>query len=148
MRYHERLWPSPWLFLATGLVIPAALIVFLPIDLRIGIGVAIVLYGAIVATFIGTTATIEVDDREFRAGRARLPLEVVSGVETFRGQEAVLERGQRLDARAWVLFRGWVSPVIRVDLHDPEDPTPYWLISTRTPERLAAAISAGRAAES
>lgn len=148
MRYHERLWPAPWLFLATGLVIPAALIVFLPIDLRIGIGVAIVLYGAIVVTFISTTPAIEVDADEFRAGRARLPLDVVAGVETFRGQEAVLERGQRLDARAWVLFRGWVSPVLRVDLDDPDDPTPYWLVSTRTPERLAAAITAGRAASS
>jgi hypothetical protein len=29
-------------------------------------------------------------------------------------------------------------------LNDPDDPTPYWLISTRRPKRLAAALSSQR----
>ncbi|MCU1417394.1 MAG: hypothetical protein JWP32_1568, partial [Schumannella sp.] len=28
--YRERLWPAPWVFLSTALVIPASLLVFLP----------------------------------------------------------------------------------------------------------------------
>lgn len=46
--YRERLWPAPWVFISTALVIPASLLVFLPISLPAGIAVALGLYGAVV----------------------------------------------------------------------------------------------------
>jgi hypothetical protein len=138
--YRERLWPAPWVFIATGLVIPASLLVFLPISLPAGIGVAVGLYGAIVGVLLATTATIEVTDREFRAGRARMPRSVVGKAQAFQGDEASAERGVRLDARAWLLLRGWIRGVVRVEVDDPADPTPYWLVASRHPERLAAAL--------
>jgi hypothetical protein len=138
--YRERLWPAPWVFIATALVIPASLLVFLPISLEAGIAVAIVLYGAIVGVLIGTTATIEVTDDGFRAGRARIERRFVGAVTASTGAEATAERGVRLDARAWMLVRGWIPGVVRVELTDPADPTPYWLISSRRPEELAVAL--------
>lgn len=142
MRYRERLWPAWWVFLSTGLVIPAALMVFLPISPEAGVIAAIVLYAGVVVVLLATTATIEVDDRELRCGRARIPLEFVGDATAFRGDEAVAERGVRLDARAWLLLRGWIGPVIRIEITDPQDPTPYWIVSTRTPEALRDAIAA------
>lgn len=138
--YRERLWPAPWVFLATALVIPASLLVFLPISPPVGVGVAIVLYGAIVGVLLATTATIEVTDAEFRAGRARMPRSVVGTAQAFDGDEASAERGVRLDARAWLLLRGWIPGVVRVDVVDDADPTPYWLVASRHPEKLAAAL--------
>jgi len=41
--YREKLWPAPWLFISTALVIPASLLVFLPINQLAGIIVAAVL---------------------------------------------------------------------------------------------------------
>jgi hypothetical protein len=140
--FHERLWPSPWVFVATALVIPAALLVFLPISEIAGIVCAAVLYGAIVVILIVTTPVVEVTDAEFGAGRAHLPLAIVKGVEAFEGSDATAERGVRLDARAYLLIRGWIPSVVRVDLDDPSDPTPYWLVSTRRPQALAAAVGA------
>jgi hypothetical protein len=29
---------------------------------------------------------------------------------------------------------------VRVHVNDPDDPTPYWMISTRRPDELVAAI--------
>lgn len=142
-RYRERLWPSPWVFVATALVIPAALLVFLPISEIAGIVVAIVLYGAIVVTLFATTPVVEVTDAELGAGRAHLPLVVIADAVAFEGADATAERGVRLDARAYLLIRGWIPDVVRIDLDDPSDPTPYWLVSTRHPRRLAAALSAG-----
>ena len=141
MTYRERLWPAPWIFLATALVIPASLLVFLPISTVAGWIVAITLYGAIVATLLLTTPKIEVADGELRAGRARLPLSVVAAVRAARGEDAVHERGVGLHADAWLLIRGWVPDVVRVELGDPSDPTPYWIISSRRAEELAAAIA-------
>jgi len=31
---------------------------------------------------------------------------------------------------------------VRVDLNDPADPTPYWVVSSRRPTELAGAIKA------
>ena len=45
-----------------------------------------------------------------------------------------------LDARAHVCLRAWARTAVRVEVVDPADPTPYWLVSTRHPARLAAAI--------
>jgi hypothetical protein len=138
--YRERLWPSPWVFIATALVIPASLLVFLPISTTAGIVCAIVLYGAIVVTLLVTTPSVDVDDALFTAGRARLPRTAIADATPFTGQEATAERGTHLDARAWLLLRGWIPGVVKVQLDDPSDPTPYWLVSTRHPSELAAAL--------
>ncbi len=138
--YRERLWAAPWMFIATALVIPASLLVFLPINFGAGVIVAIVLYAGCVGLLLYGSPRIAVTDEFFIAGRAKLPIGFVGGAEGFRAEEATLERGQRLDSRAWLLIRGWVSPVVKVDVIDVEDPTPYWLVSTRHPERVVQAL--------
>lgn len=142
--YRERLWPAAWLYVATALVIPASLLVFLPINVLAGGIVAVGLYAIIIGLMIGSAPTIAVTDTELLAGKARLPLAMVGATAAFRGEEARQERGPRLDARAWLVIRGWVDPVLRIDLDDPNDPTPYWLVSTRRPEAVIAAIEAIR----
>ena len=138
--YRERLWPAPWLFISTALVIPASLLVFLPINQTVGVIVAILLYLGIVALLVFPTPTIEITVSELTAGKARLPLALVGAATAYADDEARLERGQRLDARAWLLIRGWIDPVVRIELLDVNDPTPYWLLSTRRPEAVIAAL--------
>jgi DNA-binding helix-hairpin-helix protein with protein kinase domain len=89
---------------------------------------------------------VQITNQELVAGRARVPIELIGEVTGYTGEEATLERGQRLDARAWLLIRGWVAPVVRVELADPTDPTPYWIVSTRRPNEVVAAIAKARAA--
>jgi hypothetical protein len=139
--FRERLWPAWWVFLATALVIPASLLVFLPISPVAGVVVAIVLYGAIVVTLLVTTPVIEVTDGMLRVGRAQIERSFLGAVTAHRGADAVAERGTRLDARAWLMLRGWISGVVRIELTDDADPTPYWLVSTRRPDELVAALS-------
>jgi hypothetical protein len=143
--YRERLWASAWVFISTALVIPASLLVFLPINFAAGVIVAIVLYAGCVAILIATGPTIEVTTEQFVAGRARLPIGFIGSTDAFRGEEATLERGRRLDSRAWLLIRGWIDPVVRVGVVDENDPTPYWVVSTRHPEDVVAAIAKARA---
>ena len=40
-------------------------------------------------------------------------------------------------------FRGWISSVVRIDITDPADPTPYWVASSRNPERIAEILNDG-----
>jgi DUF3093 family protein len=82
-------------------------------------------------------ARIAVRDGELWVGDAHLPLRFVGTVEIYTAKQKRRVLGPRLDPAAYVLHRGWVGPVLRVQLTDPDDPTPYWLFSTRRPERLA-----------
>ncbi|TDW74367.1 DUF3093 family protein [Curtobacterium sp. PhB25] len=138
--YRERLWAPPALYLATALVIPATLLVFLPISVLAGVLVAIGMeLGALVLLW-ALAPTIEVTDSEFRAGKAHLPRALVGSVEAFEGAEATTQRGPKLDARAWTLFRGYVRGVVKVEVRDDADPTPYWLVSVRQPTKVVEAM--------
>ncbi len=48
--------------------------------------------------------------------------------------------GVEADARAHLVLRPYVSTAVEITLDDPADPVPYWLVSTRRPEALAAAL--------
>jgi hypothetical protein len=100
-----------------------------------GVGGGLLAYGL---------ATVAVDDGAFVAGRARLPLWAVGRVDVLPAAEARAARGPDADPRAYFLIRGYVGPMVRVEVDDPADPVPYWLVSTRRPHRLAAALAAAR----
>ncbi|WP_373307937.1 DUF3093 domain-containing protein [Amycolatopsis oliviviridis] len=71
---------------------------------------------------------------------AHLPLKFVGDVEVIDKEAKRKALGRDADPAAFVLHRGWVGPVVRVWLTDPDDPTPYWLFSTRHPEKVAALL--------
>ncbi|MFT2816132.1 DUF3093 domain-containing protein [Leifsonia sp. A12D58] len=142
--YREKLWPTPWIFIFTALVIPASMLVFAPISALAGIITAVILYGGCVVILTLTSPVITVADGVLTAGNARIRTEMLGEPEVYEGAEATAQRGTQLDARAWLLIRGWVQPVVRLPILDPNDPAPYWLISTRQPKKLAAAINGSR----
>jgi hypothetical protein len=144
--YRERLYPAPWLFIASALIIPITILILAPINLPVGVVLAVVFYVAIVISYLATTPTLRVTASEFTAGRARIPLEYVGEVTGYNDDEASLELGQRLDARAWLLIRGWIKPVVKVPVLDVDDPAPYWVISTRNPDRLVRVLNEARLA--
>ncbi|NQX27533.1 DUF3093 domain-containing protein [Microbacteriaceae bacterium VKM Ac-2854] len=142
--YREKLWPTPWVFVATALVIPASILVFAPINFTAGIFVAVGLFVACVLTLIGLSPVLEVKDGELRAGKAHIDVELLGEPEAFRGEHAFAQRGPVLDARAYLVLRGWVKDVVRIPVEDPADPTPYWLVSSRRPNDVVAAIRGSR----
>lgn len=75
---------------------------------------------------------------------ARLPVRFVADAVPLdsAGRREVL--GVGADPLAFVVQRPWISGAVQVVLNDPDDPTPYWVVSTRHPLRLAAAILAAR----
>lgn len=80
---------------------------------------------------------VAVSDGELWVGNAHLPLEHVGEVQVVDAKDKRKVLGPNLDPAAYVLHRGWVGPLVRLRQTDPEDPTPYWVFSTRHPDRLA-----------
>lgn len=80
------------------------------------------------------------DDVELRAGQAHLPASVMSRSAVVPRSAKSAALGRQLDPAAFVLHRTWVGPMVLVVLDDPDDPTPYWLVSSRYPDRVLAAL--------
>ncbi|MGH3477263.1 MAG: DUF3093 domain-containing protein [Nocardioidaceae bacterium] len=90
------------------------------------------------------SARLAVTDGELRAGRAHIPLALCGAVEPLDRDQTRRAGGTEADARAYFLLRPYIATAVRVTIDDPQDPVPYWLLSTRRPERLAAAVRTGR----
>jgi hypothetical protein len=88
------------------------------------------------------SARIEVRDGQLVAGRAHIGLAHVGVVEALDARQSRAAAGVDADARAYLLLRPYLKRSVRVQITDPADPTPYWLVSTRRPHAIVAAIDA------
>ena len=79
-----------------------------------------------------------------QVGRAHLPSRHVGHVEPLGPAATRALLGPDADARAWLQVRPYLDTAVRVDVDDPDDPTPYWVVSTRDPEAVAAALRPAR----
>jgi hypothetical protein len=83
---------------------------------------------------------IVVADGTLRVGRARIEARHLGTVEALDADAARRAAGVDADARAFLLLRPYLSRAVRVEITDPADPAPYWLVGTRHPEALAGAV--------
>ncbi|WP_230206407.1 DUF3093 domain-containing protein [Microbacterium gorillae] len=140
--YRERLTPSLWMLAAAIALVPMVTLVFVRVEPTIALGIGVAVGFAVIALLIALSPVVEVSGGELRAGRAHIPVRFLADPKPFTREEARAARGQNLDARAWHLIRGGIDGVVTVAVTDPVDPTPVWVVSSRTPDRLAAAIRA------
>jgi hypothetical protein len=85
-------------------------------------------------------------DGELIADKARLPREVIARGATVAATAKSAALGRQLDPAAYLMHRTWIKTMVLLVLDDPDDPTPYWLVSTRHPDRLLAALGIDDAA--
>jgi hypothetical protein len=83
-------------------------------------------------------AEIEVSDGALHAGGAVLPLTAVSEVVPLDEQQSARLRGPKGDPAAYLYSRPYLKRHVYLALEDPR--VPYWMIGTRHPAELAAAI--------
>jgi hypothetical protein len=149
--YREKLWPNVWIWIISAGVAGAGILMFAPISMTAGYTAAGVLFAIIAVLLVLSTPAIVVTgdsltvgratiERRF-VGRATIERRFVGSVEAFRGEEATAERGTRLNGLAYLCIRGWIDPVVKIQITDPSDQTPYWLTSTRHPDKLTAALA-------
>lgn len=83
---------------------------------------------------------VAVDGAALYAGRAVLPRDAIGSVEVLDADEARRTLGPGADARAFLVTRPYCRSAVKVEVSDVGDPTPYWIVSTRDPERLASSL--------
>jgi hypothetical protein len=87
-------------------------------------------------------ARITVADGMFRAGRAHIEATHLGAATALDPEETHRTAGVEADARAYLLIRPYLKRAVKVEITDPADPAPYWLVCTRHPEELARALTA------
>jgi hypothetical protein len=96
------------------------------------------------ALAFSSRARVRVADGVLHVPGARIPLSHVGGIMPLEREQTRRLRGPLAEPRAFVATRPWLSGSVRVQVEDPEDDTPYWLVGTRDPHALAAALQAAR----
>ncbi|QJW36938.1 DUF3093 domain-containing protein [Cellulosimicrobium protaetiae] len=143
--YRERLLPGVGGWAATLGFAAVLGIALWPASHAIAIGVGVLAAVAGVVGLWWTSPVVAVVDGELCAGRAHVPTSLLGQITTLDAETMRVQLGPRLDARAFVCLRAWARTGVHVTLEDPLDPTPYWLVSTRHPQRLADAIRTAQA---
>jgi len=146
VRFRERLW-VPWWWWPIGLGLSALLATevnmgvrnlpdWLPYAALAPVAIGVLLWLSRIEVQVISTGA----DVELWAGQAHLPLSVVARSAAVPRSAKSAALGRQLDPAAYVLHRTWVGPMVLVVLDDPEDPTPYWLVSSRHPDRVLSAL--------
>jgi Protein of unknown function (DUF3093) len=148
-RYTERLylawwaWPLP---LAAAGLIAAEIHLGYP-GVRSWLPYVLLIPVAVLLLLLAGRTRIGIDQDTLQVGQAQLPLQYAGAVEVIARQDKRKALGPELDPAAYMLHRGWVGPLVRVQVTDDQDPTPYWIFSTRRPERVAELIRSATRAE-
>jgi hypothetical protein len=138
LRVPLRWWALVTMFLATVLI---AFLVATPSWVAFTVTGVLALVVVAVLTGYGA-ARVAVLDGTFRAGRAQIPVALLGAPVALDATASHRLAGVDADARAYLLLRPYVKRSVQVPVQDPADPAPYWLVSTRRPDRLVAALTA------
>lgn len=140
--YSERLGvPLRWWVQGTMLVASLWLAVVVAAPGAVAWTVTAVALVVMVAGFLSYgNARISVEGGVLRAGRARVEAIHLGLVEALDAEQTRRTAGREADVRAYLLLRPYLGRAVKVQITDPRDPAPYWLISTRHPEELAGAL--------
>ncbi|HZM82147.1 MAG TPA: DUF3093 domain-containing protein [Candidatus Limnocylindrales bacterium] len=144
MPYLERLKVPWWMW---GLTLGVAALLAVQIGLgvpgaRTWVPLALVLPLAVAGLWWLGRIKVQVRDGELWVDDAHLPVKFISDVIPLDRDDRRLLLGPGADPLAFVVQRPWIKGTVQIVLNDPDDPTPYWVISTRSPERLTELIRA------
>ncbi|MFZ2527131.1 MAG: DUF3093 domain-containing protein [Rhodococcus sp. (in: high G+C Gram-positive bacteria)] len=140
--YSERLWVPLWWW-PIGLGVAALLAAELNMAARSlpeWLTYAVLLPVPVWVLWWTSRKELRVADGELVVDGARLPIDVIARGVVVPASAKSAAMGRQLDPAAYLAHRPWVGTMALVVLDDPDDPTPYWLFSTRRPAELLAAV--------
>jgi Protein of unknown function (DUF3093) len=174
--YHERLYvPFSWWLIGLVTVILLATEVIPGWPVPVQVLIYVVLVGGVTLLLLNWgRLSVDVSAEELRAGRARLPLTAIGEVTALDEAQSRVLRGPRADPAAFLMIRPYLRQSVYVEVASPRRPepplaghgnrllrwrqerrwrrlslaadAPYWLVGTRHPAALAAAIHGPRPA--
>ena len=141
-RYTERLVPGPLTW-----IVALLFITMLAIAYGAALGGAVGWLGGLATSVLAAvliwfgSPMLRVDQDGFTAGRARLPASALGAAEVIPGEDVRARRDR--DARVFVLVRPMCAKTaVAVQVCDPADPHPEWIVTSRHPQQLVDSLLA------
>lgn len=146
--YYERLGvPRSWWLVVTGCAALFGTTLWAGLSLTWAIVIYAVLESASALVLLAWgAATIVVTETDLRAGAQRLALTDIADVTALDRDQTSALRGPRADPAAFLIARPYLHRSVYVAIEGRPAERPYWLVGTRRPAELAAAIERGRIA--
>jgi Protein of unknown function (DUF3093) len=153
--YRERL-RTPWWWYPIGIVVGVLLgaeFDFVMPPSLVGLPVVVSVLIAIVVVWRLSSSTVRVRGGRVVIGTRSLPVADIERTFGLRATELRRLVGRHGDPLAFVFIRPWIGPGVQLVLAKPAGepkphnplPEPYWVLSSRHPDRFLAAIEAARA---
>jgi hypothetical protein len=143
--FQERLWPSlgQWAF---AFIMTSSLGIAYGRAYGADLGIVVCIAATIVVIIglVVNTPLIQIDELNFRVGRARLPLQYVGKIQKLDADQSRRARSTDANSNAHFQLRGGIKNTVIVEVTDPQDPHPYWQVSTRNPDALIAVLSTAK----
>lgn len=145
--YSERLYPSPWALLSAGLLgssfgliaVPFSTSAAIIIALVLGIGIPLLMWLASPVVSVRRSGDGPTG-MELTYGHAHIDLGYLGEV-TVLDKEAMHDRiGLHSRSTDFVGHSAFIPTGIAVDNKDPDDAITSWIIATRAPDKLQAAL--------
>ena len=87
------------------------------------------------------TSRISIDQRELRIDKAHIELKYLGKVTVLDSDAMRMLRTRDADPAAFLAIKFWAATGIKIEVADPRDATPYWLITSKRGEKLAALLT-------
>lgn len=99
--------------------------------------VSLIQVGLLILAAEKTALKITVTKGWLLVGPAAIERAFIHNFKALVASEFKRTRGIDADPASYLQIRFWVNSAIKIDLRDPKDKTPYWLISTNRANELA-----------
>jgi hypothetical protein len=139
--FKEVLRPPIWLlafiyFLLLSLVIA----IWAAFDTSAAVSALIAATIALIYAAVAMRSSISIDERELRIDRAHIDLKYIGGVDVLNTSQMRLLRTRDADPAAYLAIKFWISTGVKITVLDPRDPTPYWLVTSKRGDEIAALL--------
>lgn len=140
--FAERInWPV-WLWLFLAMMIASIYLTFwAPFGNLFAAVVSILISITLIYSAKKSALEIVVINNWLYVGNAKIECKHIKRAIALKREDFLKLRGQNADPAAFNATRFWVSTGVKVEIKDKNDPTPYWLIATRKPKKLAEALN-------
>jgi hypothetical protein len=139
--FTEVLRPPLWVlafiyFMLLSLVIA----IWAALDATATIGAFILATLAIPVIAKSLTSRISVSENELRIDKAHIERKYLGKVTVLDSDAMRLLRTRDADPAAYLAIKFWAAKGIKIEITDSRDSTPYWLITSKRGEELAASL--------
>jgi hypothetical protein len=130
------------MFFIVMLTLPVSLfLVALPFSEIASIFLALISIPVVLILSWLASPKIELTQGHLMVGNVRIDKGLLGKAEAIAASNTFQERGVLLDSRAFTRFQIGIKELVKIEISDELDPTPYWLVSSRNAEVLAGLIN-------